>query len=544
MNTSPLPSTQWAPNFGRTLPAPRFSGPGDSLSNLVGFIDGNRMVQLLSTDGIGMLCPRTGLALKYRGADDARETFLRELSGLIGNIFMAGWAGYAAIRLMSDTVNVLNPKGIPGRAMIKAPHLDAFGKLYMDELRQAQNPAEARENFVKKLLGGVASSDREMSIEGRLAALLQTDAESRKKMLGQMRQYVQQPQKLDLPHCENLMNQMRQLNGKSKGKLQGEEKQAQRKLREKFSQHFLKAGWGKLSPDHCADLSGFFKRKSLRDSIGSTHLHQTIPLDDLAKLRVLEKQKRFAQAQGFTQVVQDIDALLQKPNRIKESACIDILRRNGFNSEKEFMKERLALSLSQLGHDAPLFQEAVDQKALYSGLTSSVHLNHQLGSGEMLKISGKRSVILQEVKHFLEQFADRAHYEATATLPEHHTWGDLQAQIKHALLGKNPKSSWWNKLLPSREDGLITAAQKAKGIYVGVALTVCIMFAGACTFYNNYLTMRKHNGKIFFPGEGLLSVPGMAFKPNGTPIAGNMNGTLPAVPAYHPLRNIQGGIIA
>jgi hypothetical protein len=67
---------------------------------------------------------------------------------------------------------------------------------------------------------------------------------------------------------------------------------------------------------------------------------------------------------------------------------------------------------------------------------------------------------------------------------------------------------------------------------------------GLSHFIIHYLTMRKHNGKIFFPGEGLLSVPGIAFKPSSAQMAGNMNGTLPVGATYHPLRNIQGGIIA
>jgi hypothetical protein len=532
--------------------APRFGGVGDAVSGLVGALDSNRMIELVTSDGIGMILPRTALALNCRGTDDARETFLRETSGLIGNIFLMGWAGYAVTRLLGDSVNFHNPKGIPGRAWITAPTLDAFGKIYKEELQKAQQSATApevgnlskpieaaRSGFIHRILNGLESDDRELSIEGRLASMEQLEPKDQEKILAEMIKSV--PQKIELKACTQLLDQLHPL----KNSLHLPQNKARyTTLRQQLRQTFLDAGWGKLSPVGKESLTQAFALKDTQH-VG-TQLMGTIPFDALARARVDELQEAFIQSSPT------LNALLEEhkgsPQGDLEKARL--LKLHGFDAQKEFIKQRLARSVTDLRHDAAAFQKKVDKAALLHGLTGTVDLRHRLeGSGE-IQLSANRGVMIKELKHFLEQFVDRAAHAAHEAAGPHECWDETRKRIEHNLSAHSTNGGLFQNIIPQAEDGLMTAAIKSKGAYTWIPLGFCIAAAGVFTFYNNYLTMKKHSGRIFFPGEGIPPV-------EGTQKPGLLNAkALPALgttgvyrnfgnfPNYPQFRNGQGGIIA
>ena len=516
------------------MPAPRFGGVGDMASSLVGVIDSNRMMELLASDGIGMILPRTALAFRCRGSDDGRETFIREVSGLIGNIFLMGWAGHLATKALGDHVNPYNPKGIPGRAWITAENLDAFGKIYLDEVKHAGSEAEARQNFIHKVLEGLKSDDKTFSIEGRLSCLEQLDEASRGEMLDKMIKAVPRKNQLNLDDCKNSLKKLIDLKGQVADPVK---KEAYRLEREELRQKFLNAGWGKLSEDAKTKLADAYKLKSASQADSSAR--GTLPLDRMAHERVQQKEAEFRAAHRLTHVSdEDLEAVLKK---------------NGFDRQKERIKERLSLSLTDLKYNAKEFQNSVDPEALRHNLTSTVDLRHTLRDGQTkIKLTSNRGILLTELKHFLEQYADRAAHEAGQVVPPGSpAWnGDVKHRIEASLMAEGHNGNPLKRLIPQVEDGLITASMKSRGAYTWLPMAFCIAAAGAFTFYNNYITMKKHSGKVFFPGEGMPPIEGAPKNPMQAgahvtaPTTNGMYRNFGTFPNYPQFRNSQGGIIA
>jgi hypothetical protein len=558
----PISSSFSVPQQRQPAVAPRFGGVGTALSGMVEVLDSNPMFQLFGTDLLSMVVPRSVLALSCRGPDDGRETFLREFSGLIGNVLLMGWAGHATTRMLGDSVNLYNPLGIPARAWITAPTLDAFGKIYKDELEKAgkaaatnQNglkkpvdyAAEARQGFIRRVLEGLESGDRKFSIESRLCNLEQLDSAPQREMLEQMKKSLPQPEKVSVGECQSLLAKMSPFKGK---RLNPTEKATYEGLRQQFHGQFLEAGWGKLSENAVEKkITPYFKLKAPGDSSAKG----TVPLDKIAQQRVKDLQRSFSKNQGLEQLV---DAKCQAEAReahprTREAIQAEVVEQNGFKSSKEFVKQRMALSLNDLRHDSKAFTEAVDGEALLHGLTSTVDLHHQLENRQQIHLSGNRGTLLKEMKHFLEQFVDRAEHAAQETISEKSGWGNFRKKMDDTLFASS-KEGFYNKLVPQAQDGLITAAIKSKGAFTWVPLGISIASAGALTFYNNYLTMKKHGGKIFFPGEGMPPVEGAlkapsflsanraALAPGAMGVYRNF-GTFPNYPQF---RNNQGGIIA
>ena len=531
-------------------PTPRFQGVGQSVSKVVEVLDSNPMFQLFGTDLISMVVPRSILALSCRGEDDGRETFLREFSGLIGNVLLMGWAGHAAVRALGDSVNFYNPMGLPAKAWVPAQSLQAFGDLYKEALHQSETPEEARSRLIDHVLNGLESGDRHFSIESRLSNLELLEPAVQKAMLLEMRTSV--PKEIDLTRCQQLLQSMTQLKG---AKLSPENQSDYEKLRKEFKSMFLEAGWGKLSanakneslPDN---LKSYFQPKADGDIRKGT-----VRFDVKAQQRLEDLQTSFAHNQGLTALIDKrVQAEAGKVNpRTRAAIQAEIVTKNGFDT-KTFIKQRLTLSLNHLREDAKAFGEAIDREAQRHNLTSTVELHHTFTNPNQaaIHLSSNRGNLLKELKFFLEQFVDRAHYAADQALSETGTPNPASVKKKiETLLFAPSQSGFWNKILPKAQDGLITAAMKSKGAFTWVPLLFSVSAAGALTFYNNHLTMQKHGGKVFFPGEGMPPVDGalkstsFSYPPIAGPVPGAMGvyrgfGTFPNYPQF---RNSQGGII-
>jgi hypothetical protein len=533
----PISSYQQAPAQRHNVAGlPRFGGVGDMASSLVGVIDSKRAIELVFSDAIGMILPRVLLALLFRGPDDGRETGVREGTGLIGNIFLAGWVGYGVTRMLGDSVNAYNPKGIPGRAWINAQNLDAFGQIYLDELKKASGSEQARENFVYKVLGGLQSADHEFSIESRLSCLEQLSPDAQGQMLEKMRKAVPHPDKINLDEGKDNLKKLASLREKSRNPA---DKALYTEAKERIRRQFFDAGWGKLSEQAKADLAKHFAQKPTSEA--DSKILGTLPLDKITEARVKQKERDLITEHGLESLVED-------PKKLKT-----VLRHKGFDRQKEFIKQRLALSLSDLKYNAKEFQEAIDKKALHSNLTSTVKLEHQLrGDGRKIQLTSNRGTLLQEMKYFLEQYADRAVHEAKQDLHQDiEKWdGEIKKRIEDKLTGVSPKKTLLRKLIPQSDDGLITAAIKSRGAYTWLPIGICLAAAGAFTFYNNYLTMKKHSGKVFFPGEGMPppeNVPKFPMKTGQQNSVSAANATycnFGRFPNHPQFSNHQGGIIA
>lgn len=137
----------------------RFGGLADAVAGSVGVLENNRILELLSTDILGMCAPRTGIEAMHRGPDAARETAIRELMGLVGNLFVVGWISKLTMMGLGGRVNTYNPHGIPSDTWLNVRALDTLGGLYKEALAESANPAQARRKFIEKIFTEVISTD-------------------------------------------------------------------------------------------------------------------------------------------------------------------------------------------------------------------------------------------------------------------------------------------------------------------------------------------------------------------------------------------------
>ncbi len=446
--------------------APQFSGLVDGFSNLVGFIDSSRLAELMASDGIGMILPRTVMAYDKRGPDDGRETFLREAAGLVGNVLLTGWLGHGVMKLLGNNLNGAtrwyNPKGINHEAWVNAANLDAFSQLYKQALHSMPDPTAARHQFVKGVLGGMKSHNPQFIFEALRKSLEILPEEKRPAYLQAMLN-----RSLNPSEATQLWKQ-----------LQGKPLAQQLKQLEDPDSLFHQNS-GKLSQAAQEELAKYYLPKTVLDLPENKQLREqlglfagTEPLDNkaAAHLKHLEKQPELA-------------------DRLKNQAF----------RQKEFQK--LRFNLAKDGKQAAeKFLEAVDQVALNKGLTGTVNLT-DLSKGQ------SRRNVLQSLKFFLEHYVDRAAFEAK----QEGLNASEQIQAIDRKLFAPAQSGFLHQLFPKAEDGLVNAAIKSKTAYTWMPIALSIAAAAAFTFYNQHLTAKKHGGQVFFPGEG---DPAKALKAN------------------------------
>lgn len=450
----------------KTPQTPRFgAGIGDAVSAGVGIIDSNRFVELVCSDLFAMIFPRTAIAHHERGVDDARETFIREFSGLVGNMFVVGWAGQLAVAALGGGVNAYNPHGIPAKAWVSSTNMGAFSDLYKASLEKATSAKEARTDFIETILKGLESGDKTLSIDGRLASLRRLEAPQAQAALAQMVETVHGEEEAmhQLPRYQELL---------TKGNTA------------ELRNLFLQNGWGRLSEESQEVLAEFYDQANgLKPSIKGTHNFDIATTHDL-------RGDLWAQTQDKLDAFEA--KLAQKNLKPKEyEKQLELFR------DQLFAKHRLDLSLADLGKPTEHFEKAISQEALERGLTSTIHLRNLTSdtptTRAFLSAGQSRNTFLKELKFFLEQYVDRASHGADMA-------ADWKQHIQEALFKKS-KQGWLHPIWPSIEDGLITATRKSKFMYTAVPMVTSILTAGAFTFFNQWLTRRKHGGKVFFPGE-------------------------------------------
>lgn len=151
MRTEPIALRQHAPV--------QFGGVGDAISSIVQKIDSSKAVELLTTDVAGMVVPRTYIEYRKRGSDIGRETFIREICGTVFNLFLIGWLGNGALKMMNSRSAKLNPIGLHTGAWINAKTMDVFGGIFREALNEAKSPEAARELFVRKVLSRIEATE-------------------------------------------------------------------------------------------------------------------------------------------------------------------------------------------------------------------------------------------------------------------------------------------------------------------------------------------------------------------------------------------------
>ncbi|MBY0404859.1 MAG: hypothetical protein K2X66_13245 [Cyanobacteria bacterium] len=420
---------------------------GNVISQTVEKIDSSKAVELVTTDVAGMVLPRTYIEYNQRGFDAGRETIIRELAGTVFNVFLVGWLGSVGLKMFNNRSAKLNPMGLHTGAWVNAKTLKAFGALFEQCVTApGASPQSAREAFIKKVLASLESADG-FVLDASVDVLKQMDSR-----LG-----------------EHLQKNLDASVGKAGAKTARLYPQAQEELAEL------------LRP---ASISGM-----------GTHAIEPY----MAQYR---------------------ESLVTNPN-IRKLA----LTKEGAVDEELFNKlvnklvaqERLARSGGHLGSQAEkLYLDTLKDKALAGGLSNEVNLMQ--GTETLLS---KRSLAstLGELKHFLEQFGDRVLY-SHQNLYDSKT-GELSSKtfeelgvstqgLMTKLLGPAQESGILAKIgkyLPTfsgevEKVGLIPYAMKSRWLLTALPIVLTIAVSVSISFINNWITRRRHGGKVFFPGEG------------------------------------------
>ncbi len=344
---------QLLPERKASSSAPRFSGMGDLLSAGIGAIDKSRPLELVVSDGVGMLAPRTLMAAGFRGADDARETLIREGAGLVCVALLAGFSNKAMVWAFGNRVGAYNPHGTPAKAWIGAKNLRVFSELYDRNLQaDGTSPETARQRFVADVLGNLESSDRKLSVQGRVKQLIELQANPKT---------ASEAPKILHQIVSNLLGNDAAIQQSQFAQL------LEKNNADALSEKLLKAGFGKLNASAREALTAHFQS----DSVDGKALKASVNKDLTAK-EFLQKRLQLAlehlktQSKTFTTPVNE-EALkggltsnvnvLDPTDATGHKALIsDLSRENLFNELKAFLThyvDRASFAATQVESASP-----------------------------------------------------------------------------------------------------------------------------------------------------------------------------------------------
>lgn len=191
--------------------------------------------------------------------------------------------------------------------------------------------------------------------------------------------------------------------------------------------------------------------------------------------------------------------------------------------EKLVAQERLLQSGLLIGSESEkVFLKDLWERALAGGLSSEINILTEDGTKNAIS---RRSLAttMQELKYFLEQYADRVLADPATGKVSTETFEKLglsKEAIITNMVGK-PAESFGAKLkryLPSiggkLEDGLLPYTYKSRWFLTLLPLVITIGVSVSVSYINNWWTKRKHGGQVFFPGEGGPAAPGGGKVPN------------------------------
>ncbi len=459
------PSVKSAVTFGRIGIGPLT--PLDRISNGLQAVATNPLAELTISDVGGMVIPRAGIELKERGFDMFRETLIREASGTVSNVFLAGWVGALLLllhqgKIFNNGVIRSNKMGIHSGAWIQAQSLDHYGKVFEIALKEGLSPDDIRKDFLKRLFSNIQASDRHQASQSYQAAL---------KVIGK---------ESGLRATENLVKHLE--NGRLSQEMVAT--LVERYTPSASSDALTVNIYKKLAKKRYAIL----KESDFKKSVD--RLVEKRPkwlIDGAAQLSYLTEQPERAFAQEY---------LLNKrltSERIKASKA-------GIKGSKALFSNKV-----KAGHP----KNQLKPQLLDAGLSEVIHLLDK--NGDTVVKNKNLMAMMKEVKYFLEQYVDRVlHDPETGELLTKDAietkYGSIE-KFKEVVTNKlygNHRKGWFKNWFVHRLDGLITGTQKMKKSFVLTTMVLTIGLGASVAFLNNRLTRKKHHGKNFFPGEKAL----------------------------------------
>lgn len=518
-------------------PPIQFGGVVDAVTNTlskgIGYIDSRPTLNLATTDVGGMGVPRAGLEWKKRGVDAGIETIIRELTGLFVNMFASILFCRFALNAFGQRVNLSNPQGINQGAWINLPNLEAFSKIYQDALDNSKSLKEARQVFIKKVLEGMESQDRQLSLTAQQNFLMPKAGEPIETLQAQWKTF----QAFLAEHYTSQKHDVTKLPAlfQSTAKMATDFEQ----LKQILESCSIKADstWGRLDQEARKTFETFYEKHN--PSAPIVNFKKTgismVGTQDFSKaahqkLREILEQK----AQSSPELAQHG---IKKPSDANFHQWKETLKKAQlFDYDKAFTKLRLQLSQDHLPATTRNFAKFVDKEALHANITSTVDLYHPHTdlNGQavrpLVSAGQSRKDVLTQLKFFLEEVVDRAARDVKdRPRTSNQAWKQAMEQ---RLFGESSQSAW-GKLLPQANDGLATTIRKSRRVFTGAPLATAILWGFALTFYNNYLTKARNNGKVFFPGEGVPVTDSTVTQSAHAPPKNGFNPSVNPLPSPH-----------
>lgn len=161
-----------------------------------------------------------------------------------------------------------------------------------------------------------------------------------------------------------------------------------------------------------------------------------------------------------------------------------------------------SLSKKQIKQQAGFIKSLAAQATDSAALTHRVALMHPDGFPYMEIGPRELTDILGKTKNYLDEFISRA-LGALAKSPNSALTEFSKKTILCRLLNDSGKSWLSKNFIPRRIDGVIPYMYKLKRLLVGCPLLATALFGISFARINNWLTSRRFEGEVFFPGERL-----------------------------------------
>ena len=161
-----------------------------------------------------------------------------------------------------------------------------------------------------------------------------------------------------------------------------------------------------------------------------------------------------------------------------------------------------SLTKKQMQQQSRFIKSLAAQATDRAALTHRVALMHPDGFPYMEIGPRELTDILGKTKNYLDEFMTRALGSLSKT-PDKVLTELSKNKILSRLFNDSGKSWLSRNFIPRRIDGVIPYMYKLKRLLVGGPLLATALFGISFARINNWLTSRRFEGEVFFPGERL-----------------------------------------
>lgn len=180
---------------------------------------------------------------------------------------------------------------------------------------------------------------------------------------------------------------------------------------------------------------------------------------------------------------------------------LDQARSGFFESQYRSIRQQLSAALRH--NEKPFIDHLYKLAVKQGGLTDDIILNNAAGHQVYQLGRVGLNTYLQNLKHFMEEYLNRALVEPFGSKPLANKLlpTELKA-ISQCLFKTAPKTQGLlGRIMPGIQDGLLAYTYKTHGLLLVSALLGTMAAGCSVAYFNHRVTKKRHKGAVFFPGE-------------------------------------------